>query len=259
MVHQLGVRPDFGIVGYGRFGSFLAPHLAATGSLAVWDARWDSLSGTPPGSPQVPYHTDFAEVCRARTVILAVPISSIPETLQKVSDRLLPGTLVADTASVKVWPCRWLTEHLPPHVELLATHPLFGPDSAAQGLRGQKIAVVPLRLRRPRTVRRFLERLGLTVLTVTAEEHDRAMAETQSLVHWIGRALERTDARPRDLDTLGYRRLLEILEYVVRDSWELFVDLQRWNPYAAGVRERMLSVLRELDRELAPESPPPSP
>jgi prephenate dehydrogenase len=80
------------------------------------------------------------------------------------------------------------------------------------------------------------------------------MAETQSLVHWIGRALARTGARPRDLDTTGYRRLLEILGYVTGDTWELFRDLQRWNPYAARARARLLASLSEIHREVAAEA-----
>lgn len=263
MVHQGARRPDFGLIGYGRFGAFAAGHLAARASVCAWDLRWGAgaegpapVSGPEPESSRQVRAASLAETARARVVILAVPIGAIPDALDRIRPHLTPPTLVADTASVKVWPCRWLLEFLPA-IEACGTHPLFGPDSAAGGLSGHKVAFVPLRLRRPRRVRSFLEAMGLKVITTTAEEHDRAMAETQSLVHWIGRALERVEARPRDLDTLGYRRLLEILEYVVKDSLELFADLQRWNPYSAASRAALLRALEELDRALTPAPEPP--
>jgi prephenate dehydrogenase len=261
MVHQRrSARPEFGIIGFGRFGRFAARHLGRNGSVLVDDALstrdpaayFSSFAGFPPSvRPAAP-----AEVCAARVLLYAVPIGSLPQVMQSSAPHIRPHTLVADTSSVKTLPCRWLTTLLPPEIEVLGTHPLFGPDSAADGLAGHRIALVPLRLRHPRAVRRFLESLGLRVIETTAEEHDREMAETQSLVHWLGRALARSGAHPRDLDTEGYRRLCEILGHVTGDTWELFRDLQRFNPYAAPARARFLEVLRELDAMVNPEENP---
>lgn len=251
MVHQRQSRADFGVIGYGRFGRFAAGHLARRGQVAVWDERFHGDPGILPEGLQ---ESSMERACRARVVLFCVPIRSLQSALERACPLFQPGTLVADTASVKVWPCRWLLHNVPPEVEILGTHPLFGPDSAGDGIEGHKIAIVPLRLKHPRAITRFLTSLGLEVLTTTAEEHDSAMAETQSLVHWLGRALEATAARPHALDTMGYRKLLEVLGHVVRDSWELFVDLQRYNPYAAEARARLLKALAELDREVTPPS-----
>ncbi len=251
MVHQTGPA-DFGVIGYGRFGRFMAAHLGAHGATVAADLRWAEIPpATDPGIAPV----SFEEACRARHVVFAVPIGALRAALARARPHIQPGTVVADTASVKVWPCRWLLEELPGEVEILGTHPLFGPDSAASGLAGHKIALVPLRVGDMDRIRGFLESFGLTVIETTADAHDREMAETQSLVHWLGRGLERIGARPHELDTAGYRRLLEILGHVTGDSWELFLDLQRWNPYAAAARRRVLEVLGDLDRETTGREP----
>jgi prephenate dehydrogenase len=57
-------------------------------------------------------------------------------------------------------------------------------------------------------------------------------------------------AEPRELDTSGHRRLLEILRYVRRDTWELFVDMQSFNPYALKIREDLLDTLEAIHKEV---------
>ncbi len=310
MVHQAGVRADrgndafadFGIIGCGRFGSWMAEHLSRRGRVRAFDPRWfpdggwrstepvgagthdpicDRLSVDAANSPApagvegvtlpeagprpdaaVPSasagfeRVTLPEACAARVVIYAVPISALEASLRLTRPYLRPGTMIADTASVKVWPCRWLSAEAPPDVEIIGTHPLFGPDSAPDGPAGHRIAFVPIRLRRRRSALRFLRSLGLQVIETTAAEHDREMAATQSLVHWLARALARIEARPHDMDTLGYRRLLEILGHVTRDSWDLYRDLQRWNPYAHDARERLLATLTELHQEITDPTDP---
>lgn len=241
-------RPDFGVIGFGRFGKLLALELSERGRVRVTDPRLGQTSGSE-GQVEA---ASLPDTCEARVVVFAVPIRALPGALRDAAPHLSPQTIVADTCSVKVWPERWLRAELPPEVEIVATHPLFGPDSVAEGLADQKVVVVPVRLRHRRAVSRFLESYGLQVLWTTAEEHDRELARTQALTHWIGRGLERIGASPQALDTVGYRRLLEILHYVSRDSYVLFEDMERWNPFAPETRNRFLEVLAALDRDLRP-------
>ena len=56
-----------------------------------------------------------------------------------------PGATVLDVASVKMLPSRWLERHMPETVHVVPTHPLFGPQSAAQGVAGRQLVICPLR------------------------------------------------------------------------------------------------------------------
>jgi Prephenate dehydrogenase len=111
-------------------------------------------------------------------VILAVPVGEMRGVAQRLAPHLMPGALVLDVGSVKVEPASIMLETLPGHVEIVATHPLFGPVSARAGLRGARIAICPLRGRRLR-VAAFCRRLGLDVILTTPEQHDRDAAEVQ--------------------------------------------------------------------------------
>ena len=238
-------RPLFGLLGLGRLGRLLAPRLARFGP--VWAHDPDPAAPTPRGVRRA----GRDEAATARVLLLAVPIRSMQGLLEAIAGEIVEPCLVADTASVKSLPARWMLEALPPRVEILATHPLFGPDSARSGWSGRKVVLCPVRLRHRRCVERFVRRLGLRPLWRDPEEHDREVADTQALVHFLGRALEALGAGPRDLDTRGYRRLLEIAGDTSRDTRVLFEDMQRFNPHAAAARRRLLDALERLDAGLS--------
>jgi prephenate dehydrogenase len=57
-------------------------------------------------------------------------------------------------------------------------------------------------------------------------------------------------ARPQEIDTEGYQRLLRILEVVEHDTWQLFEDMNRFNPHAAEIRQRFMQALAEIGAQL---------
>jgi prephenate dehydrogenase len=82
---------------------------------------------------------------------------------------------------------------------------------------------------------------------MSPQEHDRKAAYTQGITHYVGRVLADLDLEPSPISTLGYHKLLEIREQTCNDPWQLFLDLQRFNPYTKEMRERLH---RSLDRML---------
>jgi prephenate dehydrogenase len=161
-------------------------------------------------------------------------------------------TLVADVCSVKTLPVRWMREALPGSVHVLATHPMFGPDSAASSLEGRKILLWNERVP-PETyqkIRDYLAGRGLAVVEASPEEHDRQIALSLGLTHFIGRALCEIGAGPLEIDTEGYKRLLNILDVVTHDTWQLFVDMHRYNPFAHPLRQAFMDALNRIDERL---------
>ena len=74
---------------------------------------------------------------------------------------------------------------------------------------------------------------------MTPDEHDRQAAFTQGVTHYLGRVLKDLGVAPSAIATVGYRRLLEIVEQTCNDPWQLFLDLQRFNPHTREMRERL--------------------
>lgn len=241
-----------GIIGFGRFGQLMIRYLADDFKVMVYDRRGRNetiarLSGQA-GS--------LADICVQDVVIPAVPISAMKSILEQISPLLNPDSVVVDVCSVKTYPVKWMRELLPPDMPFLATHPMFGPDSAADTLAGQKIILCPQRLdsERYECIRGYLQSRQLAVIETTPEEHDRKMAATLALTHFIGRSLSEYGAEPLDIDTEGYKRLLYTLETVTHDTWELFTDMHRYNPFARDVRDRFMAAVELIDARLERES-----
>jgi prephenate dehydrogenase len=227
----------------------MARYLAADFHVQVWDPTADGQAVVSAGA----WPTDFMTAAQSDVVIPAVPISRLKEVLKQIKPHLKSEALVIDVCSVKEQPIRWMQKILPERIEILGTHPMFGPDSAADSLHGRKIVLCRVRvgLKRYAKIRGYLESKRLKVIETSAAEHDRQIAVSLGLTHFIGRALAATGAKPQDIDTEGYRRLLRILEVVENDTWQLFEDMHRYNPHATEVRRAFMGSLQEIEKKVA--------
>ena len=237
-----------GLIGFGRIGRLLARHFSRDAKIYVYDPKLDARAARAAGATPA----TLAEACAQDVVVLCVPIRAFEALTRRISRLLRPDALVVDVCSVKERPVRAMKRHLPRSVSLLATHPNFGPDSAADSLKGRKLILCRVRMSDAdyRRAKKALERKGLDVVEMTPREHDRRMASSLVLTHFIGRALVAYGAKTTGVDTEGYKRLLRILETVQNDSWELFEDMNHFNAYAAPMRRRFLAAMRATDRRV---------
>lgn len=237
-----------GIIGFGRLGALLTRHFAGEHDIKVYDTRRVARRVRALGAEAAP----LADVCRQELVVPCVPIAEFEPLLRRIRGLLRADALVVDVCSVKEHPVRVMKRLLPRSVDILATHPNFGPDSAADSLSGRQIAVCKVRISAARyaLVRRAFERKGLKLVEMTPREHDRRMASSLVLTHFIGRGLLEYGAKPTGIDTEGYKRLLRILQTVQNDSIQLFRDMNRYNTFAPAMRRRLLAALARVDRKV---------
>jgi prephenate dehydrogenase len=249
MTMAMGMNCTIGIIGFGRFGRLMTQYLALDGPVRVWDPAAAAQAVLSAGAQPA----DLATAAQSDIVIPAVPISLMQEVLNQVKPHLKTGSLVVDVCSVKEQPVRWMQAILPAGVDILGTHPMFGPDSAADSLKGRKIAVCRVRVSTERYAKtiRYLGSKGLTVIETSPSEHDQQIAVSLALTHFIGRALAGMGAEPQGIDTEGYQRLLRILEVVENDTWQLFADMNRFNPHAEKARQAFMRAMGEIERKLA--------
>ncbi len=242
-----------GIIGFGNFGRFAALHLKDHFDVSVFDARDVSTDAAAVGVRAV----TLREVVAGDVVIFAVPAQTLDAVLAETAAWIRPGALVLDVASVKIKPLQLLERHLPESVEIIGTHPLFGPQSGKNGLAGLRIVLCPVRSARFAAVRQFLEEtLGLLVFERTPEEHDREMAYVQGLTHLVARTLHRMRLPRTEQKTVAYQHLLDIEELLGSDSDALFYTIQRENPAAAEVRDEFVRVLDEIIKIVENGEPP---
>ncbi len=233
-----------GVFGLGRFGSFWSSLLARRFAVLAYDVDPDRKA------PEGVTKASLDEICACPALFLCVTIRAVPEVLAQIAPLLGPDTMVADTCSVKVLPARWMLDLLPPATPLLATHPMFGPESAKDGLDGLAIMMDPLRLDTERE--RFWEEsfaaFSLTPVRMDCDRHDREAAYSQALTHFVGRSLHSVGLPETPIATRWYRKLHGVARQCVRDSLELFEDMQRYNPYARDMRQTVIGALMTTAR-----------
>ncbi|MFA5813748.1 MAG: prephenate dehydrogenase/arogenate dehydrogenase family protein, partial [Patescibacteria group bacterium] len=124
----------YGIIGYGRFGKLWADVLSSYGDVLIYDKN------------QTEKNTSLAKAIKTDLLFLLVPISEMENCCREIAPLLGPKTIVIDACSVKVHPVKVMRKWLPKNQPIIATHPLFGPDSVARlGLKNQRIVVSPVR------------------------------------------------------------------------------------------------------------------
>jgi prephenate dehydrogenase len=83
----------------------------------------------------------------------------------------------------------------------------------------------------------FLKQCGFQVVEMSAEQHDKHVAETLFLTHFIAQVVVRGDFNRTDIDTVSFGGLMDAVESVRHDT-ELFKDVFRYNPYCKEVLRR---------------------
>jgi prephenate dehydrogenase len=243
------MRASVGLIGVGAFGEFMLPHLLPHCRISAFD----------PGRDLAPLTERWAvvaaplrEVAGNDIVILAPPVQKIAELCRTIAGWVKPGALVLDVASVKEEPMQAMLELLPETVDVVGTHPLFGPQTGAAGIRNLRIVLVPGRGDRMPCVERFLRtELGLATLVSTAEEHDRQLAYVQGLTHLISRIIVEMQLPPLEQTTATFETMMRMVDSVRYDSEELFRAIENRNRFVPETRALFFQAARVIEEALA--------
>ena len=232
-----------GIIGYGRFGRVLADLLSKKYKVLVSDSNLDLDEGVG--------FSSLEEVLECFVVFLAVPIRSFEAVVREVAQYKLYNTTIVDVCSVKVYPVEIMEKYLPSHVGIIASHPHFGPDSYSP-FRELKITICPVRdaYKRYNELNEFFESQSIRTIKMKPDEHDKMAASSQGITHFIGRALKEAGIRSTDINTLGFTELLGVIEQTCNDSWDLFKDLQKFNPYTNEMIDDFVNIMDDIHRKI---------
>lgn len=241
-------RLTIGLFGFGAFGRLIVKHLARDFDFRIHDPACGA------GAIADAAHATFDTLANAAAqpiIILATPVNRMQEAARAIASHLQPGALVLDVGSVKILPAAIMTRELPSYVEIIGTHPLFGPQSAAHGVAGLKIALCPIRGQRARRVAAYLRKaLQLTTILTTPDAHDREAATVQGLTHLIAKVLVRMEPLPSAMTTRSFDLIMQAVGMVRDDAPEVFQAIERLNPHTEQVRQRFFKLAAELDAEL---------
>ncbi len=242
------IKTTVGIIGFGRFGPVLARLLTPSCEVLAYDItditeRAEAVGARP---------AEWEAVAAALTIFLAVPIRSFKEVAARLAPDLKPGTTVFDVCSVKVYPATVMKEHFPPEITTIASHPLFGPDSSQHGFENLPMVMHPVSQRTEVFDNwvRYFKKHGLHVMEMTPEEHDRLAARSQGITHFIGRVLTEFGIAATPIDTEGFRDMQLVVEQTCHDSFELFHDLENYNPYTMDMIDSVVKAVEQVKQSI---------
>ena len=230
-----------GIIGFGSFGKFLAEKLSSYAKVLVYSRDNNSHS----------WASTIEEVAAADYVILAMPLNAYEAVLEQIKPLLRPESVLVDVCSVKEKPVR-IIQQIMPEQPLVATHPMFGPESAGVQVAGHTLVMCPevSDSTHYQVIKSFAEQLGLNVQEMTAGEHDKSIAVVQGLTFFVARTLENMGIHDEPLHTPSFARLLHLAELEQHHSQELFETIQLGNDYTAVVRDTFLAEAQKISAGL---------
>ncbi|MCX6677761.1 MAG: prephenate dehydrogenase/arogenate dehydrogenase family protein [Methanothrix sp.] len=240
--------------------------LGGTGETGSWFARYfkeldfDVAVWGPSGKVEVAERLGvrfaedmMAEVENSDIVLVSVLIEKTEAVIREVAPHMHPGSLIMDVTSIKSGPVKAMKTFAPKGVEVLGTHPMFGPTMAS--LAGQTIIFTPVEGKTGKwqsIMRSLFESDGAHVEILDAEEHDEIMAVVQALTHFayigIGAALHTLDfdvERSRRFMSPVYEIMIDFVGRILDQNPELYASIQK-NPKAAAVRQTFVAECMRL-------------
>ncbi|GIW62869.1 MAG: hypothetical protein KatS3mg090_0695 [Patescibacteria group bacterium] len=241
-----------GIIGFGRFGQLLAQILSPDFKINILQHK---TTITPKDNNLTIFTKPKDFYNNSKTIFFAVPIRKFEQVLKNHKKYINEDHILIDVLSVKTYPAKILKQEFNKRKnEIILTHPMFGPDSAKFGLSQTKLVMYPLKKGKSYDFwKSFFSKKGCQIIEIPPEEHDYLAAKSQGITHFIGRLLQKINFTATKIDTLGAKKLSEIMQQVCNDSWELFYDLQTLNPYTKKVRIEIGKAYDQLYNQLLPK------
>ena len=221
------------IIGFGRFGAMLHSLLSKGFEVDVFDKN--SIDNSDVNE------VSLEDALQNETIFIAVPIRDFENLVKDITKKISSGKTVIDVCSVKVFPKKVMLDNLSNETDIIATHPLFGPDSLKDSGSVMTMESVRNTFGRYDFWKNYFESQNILIEEITAEEHDMMAARSQGLTHFVGRVIDDFGTNQTRIDTEGYKALHKLVNQTCNDTWELFEDIQNFNPFT----EKMISELNE--------------
>lgn len=248
-----------GVIGFGNFGQFLAGRLARQHAVFVTNFHEDVAPRAEElGCTWVPWEEagfEMLSAFRVDVLLIATSIVSFEEVVSGLPAALLREVrpLMVDVLSVKEFPKEVFLKHLPEEVDILCTHPMFGPQTARGGWEGLRFVFERVRTSDAERARRFLdffEGSGCIMVEMSCETHDKQAAKTQFLTHLTGRVLGELPCGETPIDTVSYKDLCKLRNTMCNNSFDLFYGLLKYNKHSVHQLQQLKDAVQQVEEAL---------
>lgn len=238
-----------GLYGFGPFGKFLYKYLKQYNfDLIISDI--EEIDNSDYVKENDFFNSTFD------IIIFCNSINSFEEVIKKINPSFFKDKLIIDVLSVKEYPYEIyqkynITENI------LLTHPMFGPNSVKdnQLWENKKFVYYPINIKVHDTYIAFMKFLSYTkceLLLMKPTEHDKYVAESQFITHFIVKTLKELNLTDTPINTLNYDILLTMIKNIGNDSFELFQGMILKNKYTLKVMNDIIYSLFKIKNMAIP-------
>lgn len=228
--------------------------IGANGAMGQWFSKFFEARGIYVHKIEKnPTKAETLKIKDSQVILFSVPILEVENALKGVLPFIPKHSLIVDNSSVKTETLKMLTASIPDEIEFASIHTMFGPNE--DSLKGKNVIFVDTGRTRELTLEleRLFYKYGAIITHVSLDEHDKRVAYTQAIVHFISLGLGnflKTEHVQLDLLrpflTPNTERLLHNLNRVLSQSQELSQGILVENPYSKSLRDIFLQSLSEI-------------
>ncbi|NHI92680.1 MAG: prephenate dehydrogenase/arogenate dehydrogenase family protein [Candidatus Lokiarchaeota archaeon] len=195
--------------------------------------------------PRLNYDINDADI-----VVVSVPIDKMLATCQECVINMKKGSLLMDLSSVKTGLVDKL--NIPPDLEFISCHPLFGPNGT---LKDSNVVLIPIKnqiwLER---IKKIFEDSGSIISIAGYKDHDEIMSKIQVMFHFANLCLMKAIAESK-IEEKFYTRSFKMSRSVLlnfKKNLDVIFEIQKYNPFNKEAKEFYHKVVGEL-KDLTPE------
>ena len=203
------------------------------------------------------YNVEYVEsnvdlATNSDVLIISVPINFTGDVIKEVASYMKDGSLLVDVTSIKEEPTKIMSEVLPPTVEFIPTHPIFGPRTV--DLDNQIIVLTPTKKGKwYDKVYNYLKNRNMEVIETTAEKHDFMMSIVQVLTHFsficTASAMEKLKVNISETEKFEspiYNLMIDMIARIVSQNPYLTYFIQTMNNNGENIRNTFAEAVNEL-------------
>ena len=233
-----------GLIGVGRFGKVLGSILNKGFNVKAYDVMPSNISADFEKS-------SLDDILQLEHIFIAVPIRYFEQLIKDISKKVSLKSTIIDVCSVKKHTSEAMLNYLPKDVGIISSHPMFGPDSFESN---KKLKMMMDKTRTNSSTfnywRQFFKNQNINIIEMSPDEHDLIAARTQGVTHLLGRTLKKFGIQKTKIDTKGFRDLIDLVDQTCNDTWELYSDLQLYNPHTNSMLEDLKVSLDKIEHKL---------
>jgi len=226
-----------GIIGAGKFGSLLARILPSV---------------FPHAEIVTCSRNELLKLDTCDLVIPAVPIANFAEVIHHIAPVLNKQATVMDVCSVKSYPVSVMKHELRSDIQIVASHPMFGPGTVAKlngRLEGLRIVMQNVRTTGTQysDIYSAFQQSGFEIIEMSVGDHDKNAAEFHFTAHVIAALVKTIQLRRTPIDTRSVESLFDFIEMVQTDDTTLLKEMYLYNPFCKKQFEKIDNAYQSIN------------